>query len=89
VTFTSAADAYGHRTVGIVLTGANSDGASGLRRISDLGGLAIIQDPETAESSTMPAAAQSAVPRARVMALPQIADYLVTLPSGNPERMDA
>ena len=89
VTFTSAADAYGHRMVGVVLTGANSDGAKGLRRVSDLGGLAIIQDPETAESSMMPAAAQAEVPRARVMSLPQIADYLVTLPSGNPERVDA
>ena len=39
VTFTSAADAYGHRMVGIILTGANTDGANGLRRVSDLGGL--------------------------------------------------
>jgi two-component system, chemotaxis family, protein-glutamate methylesterase/glutaminase len=89
VTFTSAADAYGHRVVGVVLTGANADGANGLRRISDLGGLALIQDPDTAESRMMPAAAREAVPRARVMTLPQIAEYLVTLPSGNPERVDA
>ena len=89
VTFTSAADAYGHRMVGIVLTGANTDGAIGLRRVSDLGGLAIIQDPATAESSAMPAAAQAAVPRGRVMPLLQIADYLATLPSGTPERVDA
>jgi len=89
VTFTSAADAYGHRVVGVVLTGANADGAQGLRRISDLGGLAIIQDPKSAESAMMPAAAQNAVPRARVMTLPQIAKYLVTLPTGNPERVDA
>jgi two-component system, chemotaxis family, protein-glutamate methylesterase/glutaminase len=89
VTFTSAADAYGHRVVGVVLTGANADGANGLRRISDLGGLALIQDPDTAESRMMPAAAQEAVPRARVMTLPHIAEYLVTLPSGNPERVDA
>jgi two-component system, chemotaxis family, protein-glutamate methylesterase/glutaminase len=89
VTFTSAADAYGHRAVGVILTGANADGADGLRRISDLGGLAIIQDPDTAESRAMPAAAQKAVPRARVMSLRQIGDYLATLPSGNPERVDA
>jgi two-component system, chemotaxis family, protein-glutamate methylesterase/glutaminase len=89
VTFMSAADAYGHRVVGVVLTGANADGANGLRRISDLGGLALIQDPDTAESRMMPAAAREAVPRARVMTLPQIAEYLVTLPSGNPERVDA
>jgi two-component system chemotaxis response regulator CheB len=89
VTFNSAADAYGHRVVGVVLTGANTDGALGLRRISDLGGLAIIQDPKTAESPTMPEAAQKAVPRARVMSLPRIGEYLATLPSGNPERVDA
>jgi len=89
VTFTSAADAYGHRVVGVVLTGANADGANGLRRISDRGGLALIQDPDTAESRMMPAAAREAVPRARVMALPHLAEYLVTLPSGTPERVDA
>jgi len=89
VTFNSAADAYGHRMVGVVMTGANTDGALGLRRISDLGGLAIIQDPKTAESPTMPEAAQKAVPRARVMPLQRIGEYLATLPSGNPERVDA
>ena len=89
VTFGSAADAYGHRTVGIVLTGANSDGADGLRRISERGGLAIVQDPGTAESRTMPAAAQKAVPRARVMSLDGIASFLSSLPAGVPERESA
>ncbi|HEV7992453.1 MAG TPA: chemotaxis protein CheB [Gemmatimonadaceae bacterium] len=89
VTFSSAADSYGHRTVGIVLTGANADGADGLRRISDRGGLALIQDPETAESKPMPEAARRAVPRARVMSLSGIVDYLSSLPAGVPEREDA
>lgn len=89
VTFSSAADSYTHRTVGIVLTGANSDGADGLRRISDRGGFAIVQDPATAESPTMPAAAQKAVPRARVMSLEAIADFLASLPAGLPEREHA
>jgi two-component system, chemotaxis family, protein-glutamate methylesterase/glutaminase len=88
VTFSSAADSYGHRTVGIVLTGANADGANGLRRISDRGGLALIQDPETAESKSMPEAARRAVPRARVMPLCGIVEYLGTLPAGDPERED-
>lgn len=86
VTFLSAADSYGHRTVGIVLTGANADGSEGLRRISDRGGLAIIQDPATAESSLMPTAAVKAVPRARVMNLVEITKFLVSLPAGAPER---
>jgi two-component system, chemotaxis family, protein-glutamate methylesterase/glutaminase len=89
VTFSSAADSYAHRTVGIVLTGANADGSEGLRRISDRGGLAIVQDPDTAESPTMPAAAQKAVPRARVMSLEGIVDFIGTLPAGLPERESA
>jgi two-component system, chemotaxis family, protein-glutamate methylesterase/glutaminase len=89
VTFSSAADSYAHRTVGIVLTGANADGADGLRRISDRGGLALVQDPATAESRPMPEAARRAVPRARVMSLDGIVDYLSTLPAGVPEREDA
>jgi two-component system chemotaxis response regulator CheB len=80
---------YGHRTVGIVLTGANADGAEGLRQISDRGGMAIVQDPRTAESPTMPAAAAKAVARARVMALPGIVAYLRELPAGVPEREQA
>lgn len=86
VTFLSAADSYGHRTVGIVLTGANADGSEGLRRISDRGGLAIIQDPATAESAQMPTAAVKAVPRARVMNLVEITKFLASLPAGAPER---
>lgn len=89
VTFSSAADSYTHRTVGIVLTGANADGADGLRRISDRGGLAIVQDPATAESPAMPSAAQRAVPRARVMSLEGIAAFLASLPAGLPEREHA
>jgi two-component system chemotaxis response regulator CheB len=89
VTFSSAADSYTHRTVGIVLTGANADGAEGLRRISDRGGLAIVQDPDSAESPTMPAAAQQAVPRARIMTLEGISAFLASLPAGLPERESA
>jgi two-component system chemotaxis response regulator CheB len=89
VTFASAADSYAHRTVGIVLTGANADGAEGLRRISDRGGLAIVQNPDTAESRPMPEAAQKAVPRARVMSLDGIAAFLASLPAGLPERESA
>jgi two-component system chemotaxis response regulator CheB len=89
VTFSSAASSYGHRTVGIVLTGANADGAEGLRQISDRGGMAIVQDPRTAESPTMPAAAMKAVPRARVMPLAELVAYLRELPAGVPEREEA
>ncbi|HEV2145871.1 MAG TPA: chemotaxis protein CheB [Longimicrobiaceae bacterium] len=79
VAFESAADAYGARVVGVVLTGANHDGARGLRRIVDRGGTALVQDPATAEVAVMPAAALRAVPEAEVLTLPRIAERLLTL----------
>jgi two-component system chemotaxis response regulator CheB len=81
VTFISAADTYRSATLGVVLTGANDDGSRGLRRIVDVGGCGIIQDPETAESSTMPAAALDAVPEAEVLKLEEIASRLVSIVS--------
>ena len=53
----SAADVYGDSLVGILLTGANQDGAEGMARIHDVGGLTIIQDPHEAEIATMPRSA--------------------------------
>jgi two-component system chemotaxis response regulator CheB len=79
VTFESAADAYGARTVGVVMTGANDDGARGLKRIADRGGAAIVQDPSTAESGVMPAAALKLVPDARVAKLDAIGPLIATL----------
>ena len=79
VTFISAGDAYRDCTVGVVLTGANDDGSRGLRHIADLGGAAIVQNPETAESSAMPAAALRAVPEAQVLDLPLIGPRLVEM----------
>ena len=83
VAFTSAADAYGHRAVGVVLTGSNEDGADGLRRIADAGGMTVVQDPAGAEAPTMPLAAIRAVPTARVFGVERIASFLATLPSGH------
>jgi two-component system chemotaxis response regulator CheB len=80
VTFQSAADVYGARTVGVVLTGANADGAQGLRRIVSRGGLGFVQLPATAESPTMPQAAINAVPEARVLTIAQIATQIAALP---------
>ena len=81
VTFESAADAYGARTVGVVLTGANADGSIGLRRIVSRGGLALVQLPATAESPTMPQAALKAVPEARVLTIAEIAAAIAALPA--------
>ena len=53
----SAADAYGARLAGILLTGANIDGAAGLAKIGEHGGLTVVQDPAEAQAPTMPEAA--------------------------------
>ncbi|MBC7386275.1 MAG: chemotaxis protein CheB [Cryobacterium sp.] len=53
----SAAETYGRDLLGIVLTGANDDGASGLAIVKAEGGRTIVQDPATATSDTMPKAA--------------------------------
>lgn len=79
VTFTSAADTYRSAAIGVVLTGANDDGSRGLRRIVDHGGKAIVQDPETAESPAMPAAAAKLVPEAEVLPLDAIPPRLVEM----------
>jgi two-component system chemotaxis response regulator CheB len=84
VTFSSAADEYGRRTIGVVLTGANEDGSLGLKRIADRGGYAIVQDPATAESPIMPEAALRAVQKARVLPLERMAGHLVTIAPRRP-----
>ena len=57
VLFESAAYAYRERLLGIVLTGANADGADGLARIRSFGGRAWVQEPDTAVASMMPSSA--------------------------------
>ncbi len=76
VLFESAADAYGPGLIAIVLTGANHDGAGGLKAIAQAGGIAIVQDPKRATASAMPEAAIAACPEAQVMSLAEIAGFL-------------
>jgi two-component system chemotaxis response regulator CheB len=57
VLFESAADVFGPGLLAVVLTGANSDGAKGLARVKELGGITVVQDPKEAQVSTMPEAA--------------------------------
>lgn len=75
----SAADAYGPALVGIVLTGANHDGAAGLAAVADAGGIAIAQEPTEAQVATMPAAALAACPSAQAMTLDDIISYILAL----------
>jgi two-component system, chemotaxis family, protein-glutamate methylesterase/glutaminase len=76
VLFESAARAYGERTVGILLTGANADGAAGLAAIEAVGGLAIVQDPSTAAASEMPTAGLRTCRAPIVLTLDEIARAL-------------
>ena len=79
VLFESAADAYGDRVTGVILTGANSDGAQGLRAICDCGGNALVQLPENAEGKAMPMAALEACREASPLSLSEITAALLDL----------
>lgn len=79
VLFESAAEIYQSRTIGVVLTGANHDGAEGLAKIKARGGFTIVQDPRTAECSSMPEAAIAKSIVDRVLPLERIPPLLVTL----------
>jgi two-component system, chemotaxis family, protein-glutamate methylesterase/glutaminase len=79
VLFETAAESYRERCVGVVLTGANADGARGLRRVVELGGAALVEDPATATRNEMPLAAIAAAPAARVAPIAELASMLVDL----------
>jgi two-component system, chemotaxis family, protein-glutamate methylesterase/glutaminase len=76
VLFESAADAYSGGLIGVVLTGANSDGADGLKAVVEAGGVAIVQSLKAAYAAAMPEAAIASCPGARVLSLNEIAVYL-------------
>lgn len=82
VLFETAAEALGARLIGIVLTGANSDGAKGLKSIREHGGLALVQDPGTAEVRAMPDAAIALAKPQFVLTLVAIREFLLKLHQG-------
>lgn len=77
--FESPADAFGAGLVGVILTGANEDGAAGLRAVAAVGGVTVVENPATAFAPTMPTAALELCAQARPMSLDAIAAYLVSL----------
>ena len=79
VLFESVAEAYRERAIGIVLTGANDDGARGLAAIKARGGVAIVQDPGTAARRDMPDAAIAASEADAILPLDEIPRFLVGL----------
>jgi two-component system chemotaxis response regulator CheB len=89
VLFESAADAYRERVIGVILTGSNADGAAGLAQIKRAGGVAIVQDPLTAERHEMPGAALAVTAPDAVLALDEIGPFLYGLlcePAGETTR---
>ena len=79
VLFESAAHAYRDRLLGIVLTGANADGAEGLRILRELGGTAWVQDPRTAYAQAMPSAAIERAGADRISTVDELASQLAIL----------
>lgn len=79
VLFASAAAAYGGGLVGVVLTGANHDGAQGLTTIKANHGLTVVQDPATAQTDYMPRAAIAAVAVDHILPLAAIGPFLAGL----------
>lgn len=82
VLFETAADAYGAGVVAVVLTGANADGAAGVRRVRAAGGISIVQEPTTATRREMPDAAIATGSADHVVPLEGIAPLLNRLLRG-------
>lgn len=76
VLFESAADVYRERLLGIILTGANEDGAAGLAAVHDAGGITVVQEPQSAQSSLMILSALERRAPDLVLPLPGIAALL-------------
>lgn len=92
VLFRSAAEAYGSRAVGVVLTGNLDDGTLGLAEIKQRKGVTIVQDPEDAYAPSMPRSAIQAVAPDFVLPLEEIGPHLVSiatrsLPEPEPVRL--
>ncbi len=79
VLFDSAADVYSDRLIAVILTGANDDGAYGIRRVRRRGGLTIAQNPADADKAQMPQAAIATGDVQHVLPLDEIAPLLVRL----------
>jgi two-component system chemotaxis response regulator CheB len=79
VLFESAADVYADRLLGVILTGANEDGAAGLHAVHRAGGVTVVQQPDSAKVPLMVVSALQRNPADFVLSLPQIAELLVGL----------
>lgn len=79
LSFITAANAYRQKLIGIILSGANKDGAFGLKKISENGGVAIVQDPNECEVRTMTQTALQLTKTDYVYSTDQIIKFLQKL----------
>lgn len=79
VTFVSAASVYKEDVIGIILSGANNDGAYGIKRVKDFGGFTIVQNPEECQVSTMPVSAIRIMKPDCVFSSNEIIKYLIDI----------
>ena len=86
VLFESAAHVYRRRLLGVILTGANADGAAGLAAVQDFGGMTVVQEPGSAQAPQMALSAIKLRRPDRVLTLEQIAGLLGTLGRGPESR---
>lgn len=76
LSFITAAHAYRSKLIGIILSGANRDGAYGLKKVHDMGGLTIVQDPKECEVRTMTEASLQVTPVDHIYTTDQIIKFL-------------
>jgi two-component system chemotaxis response regulator CheB len=79
LSFVTAANAYREKLIGVILSGANKDGAYGLKKVHDNGGIAIVQDPNECEVKTMTQSALQLTKVDFVYSTDQIISYLQKL----------
>jgi len=79
VMFESAAYVWGSGLIGIILTGANSDGADGIKIIKEFGGLTIAEDPKVSEYPMMPKSAIDTGTVDKILTLSEINEFLINL----------
>jgi two-component system chemotaxis response regulator CheB len=79
VMFETAVYAYRDKLIGIILTGANDDGSYGVKKLKQMGGYVIVQDPKTAEAEAMPKAAIAAAKVDKILPIEQVGIYLLQL----------
>ncbi len=84
LSFITAAQVYREKLVGIILSGANKDGAYGLKKIKDLGGVAIVQDPAECQVKTMTEASLRLTKVDHVFSTNEIIKYLQNIKQATP-----